>query len=367
MKKFSLFGALAAVAVLGVTSCGSSGQKVLIGLHANLGAGAGYSAINQGYFKEQGLDVVHQIGTGSSLATQVLSNQIQVSFMGGGVAWNYFTDNSKIKIVALDNLTDDDRLIAKKDGNGANLTLNSSLEEIGEALKGSTVAFDRTATPATFWTNLVAEVNTVLDEGDRIWYDGDAGKLPVGLTDADYVDANKVTIHDVTNANISTSAQKSDWDFVIAFAPVATQLEKDTANWTTVCKTSTHMSDSYAPSTWAVNTDWLKDNKETFKKFMVGLVKGMNFRNQHVDETCKDIEAVSAGQVSASSLTTDIAVWLSAQQQLDLYNSGDMMKYVENIRNGQLSGENKDKIKKTAAEACDFSYLLEACNTVLGK
>ena len=127
------------------------------------------------------------------------------------------------------------------------------------------------------------------------------------------------------------------------------------------------MADSYAPSTWAVNTTWLKDNEETFKKFMVALVKGMNYRNQHVAETCKDIETVTAGQVDADSLNTDIAVWLSAEQQLELDSSGKMMKYVENIRNGQLAGANANKIVKSAKDACDFSYLIEACKTVLGK
>lgn len=367
MKKFSLFGALAAVAVLGVTSCGSSGATVKVGLHANLGAGAGYSAINQGFMKDEGITAEAVVGDGPSLATQVIANKIQVSFMGGGVAWNYFAENSDIKIVALDNLTDDDRLIARTTGKGASLTINSSLEDIGEALKGSTVALDQTATPATFWTSLITEVNKVLEPGDKIWYQQDDAKLPEGLTDADYVTANEVKVENVKNTNISTSAQTAKWDFVIAFAPVATQLEKDTANWKTVCKTSTHMADSYAPSTWAVNTTWLKDNEETFKKFMVALVKGMNYRNQHVAETCKDIETVTAGQVAADSLNTDIAVWLSAEQQLELDSSGKMMKYVENIRNGQLAGANADKIVKSAKDACDFSYLIEACKTVLGK
>lgn len=368
MKKFTLLGAIAAVGVLAVTSCGGNKEinddtlpGVRVGLHLNLGAGAGYSAYNQGFMVEEGVNFTAVTGDGPSLATQVIAGQIDVSFMGGGVAWNYFTEDSKVKIVALDNLTDDDRLIAKLDGKGKDLTINSTLEEIGAALKGSTVAFDQTATPASFWTSLVNAVNAKLEEGQRIWYQSGEDRLPNNLTDADYVAANQVTIVNATNVNISTSAQTADWDFVIAFAPVATQLEENTKVFKTVCKTSTHMSDSYAPSTWAVNTDWLAKNEETFKKFMKALVRGMNFRHDNPAETCKDIESVTVGQVAASSLNTDIAVWLNAEQQLELDEKGDMMKYVENIRNGQLAGNNASKISKEAKDVVDFSYLLEAC------
>ena len=368
MKKFTLLGAVAAVGVLAVTSCGGNKEinddtlpGVRVGLHLNLGAGAGYSAYNQGFMVEEGVNFTAVTGEGPSLATQVIAGQIDVSFMGGGVAWNYFTEDSKVKIVALDNLTDDDRLIAKLDGKGKDLTINSTLEEIGAALKGSTVAFDQTATPASFWTSLVNAINAKLDEGERIWYQSGEDRLPNNLTNADYVAANQVNIVNATNVNISTSAQTADWDFVIAFAPVATQLEENTKVFKTVCKTSTHMSDSYAPSTWAVNTDWLAKNEETFKKFMRALVRGMNFRHDNPAETCKDIESVTVGQVAASSLNTDIAVWLNAEQQLDLDKTGNMMKYVENIRNGQLAGGNASKISKEAKDVVDFSYLLEAC------
>ena len=53
MKKFTLLGAVAAVGVLAVTACGGNKEinddtlpGVRVGLHLNLGAGAGYSAYN---------------------------------------------------------------------------------------------------------------------------------------------------------------------------------------------------------------------------------------------------------------------------------------------------------------------------------
>lgn len=367
MRKIKLLAVLCATAFVGsaVAGCGQTtgeGGVVRVGLHANLGAGAGYSAINQGFFEEEGLTVEPTIGAGPALAASVVAGQIDVSFMGNGVAWNYFAETEDIKLIALDNITDDDRLIATKNGKGGHLTIESSLAEIGEALRGASIAYDFTATPAAFWTNLVNEVNKNLPEGGKIWYTTDTGgKLPEGLDESNYVEANEVKINNVTNANLTTTMQTGAYDFCISFSPVATTLQEDTENFTVVAKTSTHLPrGSETPSTWAVNTKWLENNEETFKKFMNGLVKGMNFRDANPEECCKDVEVVSAGQVAADSLDVTIADWLSAEEQLELGET-QMLKYAENIRNSQLGGDNKDKIAITAAEACDFSYLLEAC------
>ena len=371
MKRLHVLAALAAVGVLGVTSCGNSGRDinddslptVKVGLHQNLGAGAGYSAYGQGFMKANGVNFEAVLGEGPSLATQVIQGQIDVSFMGNGVAWNYFAENSKIKLVALDNLTNDDRLFVNTD-KITNLSINSTLEDIGNALKGKSIAFDQKATPASFWTSLVGACNAKLDDADKIWYQDGEKKLPADL--AQYPEANKVTLVNVSNVNITTSAQSADWDFLITFAPVATNLEKSD-KWDVVCTTKTHMSDSYTPSTWAVNTDWLAKNEDLFKKFMVALVEGMNFRRDNVEETTKDIEYVSKEQISADSLATDIAVWLGDKEQLELDKSGDMMKYAENIYNSQKNGANGSKVVKSLKDSVDFSYLLDACNTVLGK
>ncbi len=366
MKKMRILAALAAVGVLGVTSCGGNQRDindpelptVKVGLHQNLGAGAGYSAYAQGFMKEEGVNFEAVLGEGPALATQVIAGQIDVSFMGYGVSWNYFTENSKIKIVALDNLTNDDRLFVNTEKN-KDLNLESSITDIGKALAGKTIAFDKDATPAGFWSSLVAAVNAEIEnDSDKIWYKGDDGNLPTGLST--YTPANEVTIVNVKNVNISTSAQTADWDFLISFAPVATTLEKS-SKWKVCCTTKTHMAESYTPSTWAVNTDWLAKNEDLFEKFMLALVRGMNFRRDNTEETTRDIEYVSKEQIAADSLATDIAVWLGDEEQLELHESGDMMKYATNIYNGQKAGANGSKVVRSVEDSVDFSYLIAAC------
>lgn len=373
MKGIKLFTLLGITAVLGGTlaSCGTNddggetpAQKVKIGLHANFGAGAGYSAIAQGYFEQEGIEPEKTIGTGPNLAASLVSGDLNISFMGNGVAWNYFTENPAIKIVALDNLTDDDRLIATKTGRGKDLTVESSHADLVAALKTSTVALQLDATPGSFWTSLVTTLNKDLKDGEKIWYTtGDGKKLPEGLAESNYIDANKVNCVSVANSNITATMNGGKYDFCITFAPVASVLEKQTNKYTVVARTSTHMADGYTPSTWAVNAKWLESNKELFQKTMNALVKGMNYRSSNPAGTAQDIEKISAKQILASSLETDIAVWLNAKQQLELLGNGKAMSYVENIRNSQLNGGNKDKVSAsvTAEKATDFTYLKKAC------
>ncbi len=340
-------------------------ETVRVGLHTNLGAGAGYSAYNQGFMEEEGINMEVITGGGPALATSVVEGNLDVSFMGGGVAYHYFAEDPKVKIVALDNLTDDDRLLANPTGPGANLTLDSSLEEIGNALKGATLALDQTKTPAQFFSTLLDAINAIMPDGEDVWYTSDTGeKLPLGLPS--YSADCEIIVSQADNANLATSA--SSYDFVICFAP-STTLITSTGQMKEVCKTSTHFSDSYAPSTWAVNVDWLETHEETFKKFMRGLVKGMNFRRDHTDECTVDIEDVTSGSVPADSLATDIAIWLGDEEQIELYENGKLIEYTNNILEGQRTGNNADLISPdaTAENSSDFSYIYEAAKEILGE
>ncbi len=368
MKKINLLVAACAVGLAAgsVVSCGgtktddSNLPTVKIGLHLNLGAGAGYSAIQQGFFKEEGVNVEFETGGGPALATKVVEGSLNVSFMGGGVAWHYFRSNQPIKIAALDNLTDDDRLIATNTGKGKNLTINSSLDDIGAALKGAKVALDLTATPATFFSTLVTEYNRGKADTDKLWYSDGTNSIP-----AQYEAGNKVDVVNTTNANLATTMQSGNYDFCVAFAPVSTTLTKDSSKFKEVCKTSTHFNESYQPSTWAVNSEWLKNNEDTFKKFMRGLVRGMNYRHDHPEKTCEDIETLTKGTVTASSLNTDIAVWLNADQQLELWNNTKMVQYTENIRAAKLADASHETDSSiTVSKANVYSYLIEACNAL---
>ena len=363
MKKIKLLVGVGAVVLAAGTlaGCGSTGDTVRLGLHTNYGAGAGYSAIQQGFFEAEGVKVEPSMGDGPSLAASLVAGKIDVSFMGNGVAWNYFTDRQNITLVALDNLTNDDKLIASTTGKGKDLTLDSPHEELAAALKGSEVLMDTSATPASFWSSLVNKLNESLEDGEKLWYKNVDGKaIPEGV---EQIAANEVKVANASNSTVTASMQKGDYDFCVAFAPVSTTLLAQTDKFQAIATTATHMSESYTPSTWAVNTKWLENNKDLFARFMKGLVKGMNFRRDNQAQCAKDIEAVTAGSFKAEGAATDIAVWLGAKEQLELLDSGKAMKYVENIRNSQTSDEVSTTLK--TEDAVDFSYLKAACEELL--
>ena len=378
MKRKNLLSIIA-VGILGLgglAACGGTtddptptpgpSSTIKIGLHTNLGAGAGYSAIQQGYFAAEGLNVEPVMGSGPNLATQVMNGDIQVSFMGGGVAYNYWAEDPTIKMVALDNLTDDDRLFANPSGPGKDLTIESSLEEIGEALKGATLGLDLTQTPASFLTTIINGVNEIMDVGEQIWYTDPTGKkVPNNLTE--YNSNCEIKVSQVDNASVANSA--TNYNFVIAYAPSATLLQETLKTMNLVCKTSTHFAEQYKPSTWAVNIDWLEKNEDTFKKFMRALVKGMNYRRDTPENTCNDIEEITAGSVAADSLSTDIAIWLGDDEQIELYESGKMEKYAQNILDADRAGANADLVAADASvkNNTDFSYIYEAAKELAGK
>lgn len=375
MKKTKLlvaFGSAAILLVGGVTGCKPANSElasVKVGFQGNYGAAAGMTAVTEGYFEEEGIKADYTIATGPNVAAGVLGGTLDVGFLGNGVAWNYFTENSKMKLIALDNLTDDDRLIATTAGKGKDLTLESSHADLVKALKGSKIALDLNATPGSFWSSLCGKLNGELKEGDRMWYENtDGTKLPQGLAEADYTnEGNKVVVTHMENANITAAMSKSEYDFCVSFAPVATTLAKDTAKYKVVAKTSTHMSESYTPSTWAVNSDFLKNNEETFKKFMKGLVRGMTRREEAPDVAAKAVETCTTGQTTADTIQTDIAVWLGAAKQIELCGekTGKGYDYATNILNSAKAGGNGDKVVKTVEEAVDFSYIVEAAKATL--
>ena len=372
MKKIKLLG-LAATMLLtvgAVTSCTEKEKpddpvkelpKITLGLHANYGAGAGYSAIERGYFKDEGLDVTGSVGTGPALATRCTTNDVQATFMGNGVAWNYFVKDPQIQLVALDNLTNDDRLIASKTGKGKDLTINSTLAEIGAALRGSKLIADLDKTPGDFVTTLFTQVNKALTS-DFVWYKDAKGiNQPTNLEF--YDEKNFVDITKAGNDNVTTQMASGNYDFCVTFAPTSTTMEKQTDKYTTVCTTKTHWPEIYKPSTWAVNKTWMTSKPEEFKSFMRGLVRGMELRKNNEAECAKDVEKGTNGAWLAKNAATNIAIWLGVDDQLNLIKDGNAKQYASNIYNSHLGN---DKVQKDLdiAKVADFSYLKEACEAV---
>ena len=377
MKKTKLFG----LSVAGVASCGNdnpnptpggdtTGYTVRMGLQNNMGGACGTVAYTEGFFEDEGVSVTQQVLGGPVIAQNLLQGQLDVGFLGNGVAWNYFTADSKIKIVAIDNITDDDRLLANPNSEKAkNLPAADgkldNYEQLADALAGANVLFNPTTTPATFFSSLVTEINSHLEDSERIWWESANVKLPAtGITA--YSQDRKINVdNNITEANMAASLRSGNYDFAVAFGNAASTIQT-TLNYKIVGRTSSHLStDKIVPSTWAVNTDFAAAHPTEFAKFMKGLVRGMDFRHDDPSKTADAVVEVLNHTVEKETIDLNPGYWPTREDQLDYIKDGGIAyTYVENIRNNHLGGDNKDKIVKTAAEAADFSYLKTACEAL---
>ena len=331
------------------------------GLLQNIASGAGYSAISRGYFEDENIEVEPYIGDqGPEIVNLLIKGDIQVSLISAGTARNYFVDNPKIKMVAIDNLHDDERLLANPNGKGKDLTLKSSLEEIGEALKGAEIALDQTTTPGLFFSTLLDAINTIMPEGKDVWYTSSTGsKLPIGLPS--YNTDCEVHVLQADNANLPSIA--SECDFVIAVAPEATSLE---STMNVVCKYSSVLKEEHHPATWGVNADWLETHEETFEKFMRALVRGMNFKRDHEDECIKDVQKIS-GIIEENLTMADIALWLGDKEQIDLYDSNYVYTYAESLFEQAKEFGSQVNPNIDVSECIDYSYIINASKELLGQ
>lgn len=267
-------------------------------------------------------------------------------------------------MLTLDNLSDDDRLIANPKGKGAGLTLTFDTAKSYEALKGSTVALDLSATPGTFFRSLIDKLNEGKAESKQLWFKDLTDTYPSGIAaSADY----QVVVSNTTNANI-TAAMSGDNapDFCVAFAPISTTLVTD--GFVEVAKTSTHMTDRLTPSTWAVSTSFYNDHKDALQAFTNGLVKSFDFRHNNVNGAAADTANQLKQDISA--IVTGVAYWPSAKDLQGWFEStsGQGYTYINQIRNSQLKGANLAGVAnpKTAEEVIDTSFLLNACKAYLG-
>lgn len=123
------------------------------------------------------------------------------------------------------------------------------------------------------------------------------------------------------------------------------------------------MFDDLVPPTWSVNAKWLKTRQESFQKFMRALFKGMNLRRDNPYQNFLDIEEVTYGDLKSHQLSPDVAIWLGAEEQISLLESGQAYRYVQNIKN--FSSNNNISNSVTIDEIIDFSYLEKACKDLI--
>lgn len=328
---------------------------IRVGVHSNFGGAAAMaSAYYEKFWDNEHVKVEIVVTTGPQVASGLQSGSLDVGFLGNGVSWNYFTKDSAITMLMVDNLTDDDRLLAKA---STGLKANSSVEEIYNGLKGKSVALDLTATPASFFKQIIDLVNEGKADADKLWFRDLTTEYPnvKGLSKA-----NEIKVVNTTNANIPVAmASDKSADFCVAFSPSSTQLIKD--GLVEVAKTSTHLADKITPSSWAVANTYKNANPEGLQAFMNGLIKGMDMRAKDPDKALKN--CANYLKMEEGDLSYDIAYWPTAEDLAKWSkDGGNAYQFAEQIRGSHVGGANipDATTAKSVKEAVDFSYVLKA-------
>lgn len=210
-----------------------------------------YVALENDYFKDEGLEIEVMLTPGADkVATSVLSNDAQIGF-SGPEATIYVYNNSKEKLITFASLT-------KKDGQF--IVGDCSLKDTFTLndLKGKSILAGRNAgMPLMMFEYALKNQN--IDKNDLI------------------IDTS-VEFAGLTGAFIAKQG-----DFVNLFEPNATSLENQ--NIGCVLSSLGNLTGNVPYTTFYAKENYIKENKNTIKKFNKALNKGLTFVHNNTSET----------------------------------------------------------------------------------
>ena len=306
---------------------------------------AGFLLKELKYNEKYNFEVDLMVTPGPNVYSALAAGELDIGYLGNGMGWHYFEDGSKIAILTIDNLTDDDRLLMRT---GLGFTENETLETLAEKLPGKTIACDLTTTPGTFLRALVNAINKDKADADKLWYEDVEGAYPVkGSED------KQIVILNTTNANITAAMQDRSVDGCITFSNVRIALQRDTDNYVQAATTSRHLADNLTPSTWAVNKDFATAHPELVQAFMNALMDAMDYRHDEANwDKCIEL-AIPFDQLSIEDYNPDAAYWPSKADLGSYFATDDSIgfTYLEQIRASHMGTNGLDAA--TAPQARD--------------
>lgn len=210
-----------------------------------------YVAIENGYFKSQGLNIEVQLIPGADkVATSVLSDDADIGF-SGPEATIYVYNNSHEKLLTFASLT-------KRDGQF--IVGDCSLKDTFTMndLKGKSILAGRTGGMPLMMFNYALKESNI---------------------ESDLVDINtSVDFASLSGAYISHQA-----DFVNLFEPNATNIEKQ--KYGCVLASLGQITGIVPYTTFYAKEEYINNNKETIKKFNIALNEGLKFVHNNDPKT----------------------------------------------------------------------------------
>ena len=266
-----------------------------------------YVAIENGYFKDEGLNIELILTSGADkVASSVLSNDVQIGFAGPEATIYVYKNNEKDYLVTFAGLT-------KKDGQfivSRNNISNFNIED----LYGKKVLAGRAGgMPVLNFLNGIKKLN------------GDSSKIDIDT---------RIDFSSLTGTFISGYG-----DYVNLFEPNATKLEK--LGLGHVVASIGEYSGDLPYTAFFSRKSYINNNKDTIERFNKALNRGLLYVQQH-DEN--DIAKVVLNQFSDTSLD-DIKTIVKRYKDNDTWfnNTTIEEKYFNNLENIMIDNNLLDK------------------------
>ena len=231
-----------------------------------------YVAIEEGYFKEEGLDLTLVTGFGADkVMAAVLSGDAEIGFMGAEASVYAFQEGANDPVVNFAQLT-------QRAGNF--LVAREEMPDFKwEDLKGKDVLGGRKGGMPEMVFEYILKQQGIDPEKD--------------------LEINQSIDFGSTAAAFSGGLG----DFSVEFEPSATALEKEGAGYVVA---SLGVDSGYVPYTsYCAKSSYMKENPEVMQKFTNALQKGMDYVQNHTPE---EIAEVIAPQFSETDLETITAI-----------------------------------------------------------
>ena len=282
-----------------------------------------YVAIEEGYFKDEGLDMTLITGFGADKTmTAVISGEADIGFMGAEASIYAYQEGATDPVVNFAQLT-------QRAGNF--LVAREEMPDFKwENLKNKKVLGGRKGGMPEMVFEYILKQNG-LDPQKDLSIDQ---SIDFGSTAAAFTGNNSA-------------------DFTVEFEPSATALEKQGAGYVVA---SLGVDSGYVPYTsYSAKTSYMKKNPDIMQKFTNALQKGMDFVQNHTPE---EIAEIIEPQFPETDLDTITAI-------VKRYYDQDTWK--ENLVFGQEGFELLQNILEDAGELKERTSYAELVNTEFAK
>ena len=282
-----------------------------------------YVAIEEGYFKDEGLDMTLITGFGADKTmTAVISGEADIGFMGAEASIYAYQEGATDPVVNFAQLT-------QRAGNF--LVAREEMPDFKwEDLKNKKVLGGRKGGMPEMVFEYILKQNG-LDPQKDLSIDQ---SIDFGSTAAAFTGNNSA-------------------DFTVEFEPSATALEKQGAGYVVA---SLGVDSGYVPYTsYSAKTSYMKKNPDIMQKFTNALQKGMDFVQNHTPE---EIAEIIEPQFPETDLDTITAI-------VKRYYDQDTWK--ENLVFGQEGFELLQNILEDAGELKERTSYAELVNTEFAK